>query len=369
MPVPTFLGVAPWQVEEARWLTVLGFSIVLAFAAWVAFRVLDALLMRAVRRSRTLQILRAATHRPASMLLSLLALEMVIYSAPDALLGMQAVRQILTVVLVGCITWLMMRAVGAAGDIVVAMRPTDPGDNLVARRIQTQTRVITRSAISVVGLVGLAMALMTFPNVRHIGASLLASAGLAGIVAGLAARPLLGNLIAGLQIGLTQPIRLDDVVIVEGEWGWIEEITGTYVVVRLWDLRRMVVPLEWWTQHPFQNWTRTTSAIIGTVFLWVDYRMPLEPLRDELQRACKASSNWDGRVCLLQVTEAGERAMQLRCLVSSADSPKNWDLRCEVREKLLAYVQSLHPEYLPRLRAETHAQNPVSGDDRIEPLQ
>ncbi|MGE5450681.1 MAG: mechanosensitive ion channel family protein [Acidobacteriota bacterium] len=342
----------PWQVEEARWLTVIGFSVVLALAAWVGFRLLDAVLRRAIYRSVPLQILRASTYRAASFLPPLLAIEVVVYGAPDQMTGMLITRQILTVALVICMTWLLIQAVQAAGETVVALRPTNHLDNLAARRLQTQTRVITRAAISVIGLVGVAMALMTFPNIRHIGASLLASAGLAGIVAGLAARPLLGNLIAGLQIGLTQPIRLDDVVIIEGEWGTIEEITGTYVVVKIWDQRRLVVPLEWWTQHPFQNWTRQSSALTGTVFLWVDYRMPLQPLRDELNRICRHSLLWDRDVCLLQVTEAGEQAMQLRCLVSSADSSKNWDLRCEVREGLLAFVQAHYPQYLPRLRAE-----------------
>jgi small-conductance mechanosensitive channel len=244
--------------------------------------------------------------------------------------------------------------VSAAGEAVVAMRPSiDVSDNLAARRLQTQTKILTRSVMSVVILIGVAIALMTFPSVRHIGASLLASAGLAGIVAGLAARPLLGNMIAGLQIGLTQPIRLDDVVIVEGEWGRIEEITGTYVVVKIWDQRRMVVPLEWWTQNPFQNWTRSSSAIIGTVFLWVDYRMPLAPLREELKRLCEASALWDKAVCVLQVTDVSERSMQLRCLVSAADSSANWDLRCNVREGLLTYIQDTHPEYLPRVRMDT----------------
>ena len=166
---------------------------------------------------------------------------------------------------------------------------------------------------------------------------------------------MLGNLIAGLQIGLTQPMRLDDVVIVEGEWGVIEEIGSAYVVVRIWDQRRLVVPLQWWVEHPFQNWTRTSAELIGTVFLWVDYRLPLAPLRAELERACRESADWDGRLALLQVTDAGERAMQLRCLVTSAGSSQNWDLRCRVRERLIDFVQREYPQYLPRLRAEVDA--------------
>lgn len=347
---------APWQSEEARWLTVLGFGFVLALAAWLGFRLLDAVISRTLHHSPTLQQLRIYTRKPASLLFPLFALEVVIYGAPDQLVGIQLVRQLMTVALVIVLTWLLIRAVHATGEAVMLGRPIEHSDNLAARRLQTQTKVLTRSISSVIGLIGVAMALMTFPNVRHIGTSLLASAGLAGIVAGLAARPLLGNLIAGLQIGLTQPIRLDDVVIVDGEWGTIEEISGTYVVVKLWDLRRLIVPLEWWTQNPFQNWTRSTSALIGTVMLWLDFSTPVDPLRQELQRICEASPLWDKQVCGLQITEVTERAMQVRCLVSASDAGKTFDLRCEVREKLLAYVQSEHPGSLPRIREENHIQ-------------
>ena len=173
---------------------------------------------------------------------------------------------------------------------------------------------------------------------------------MAGLVAGIAARPVLGNLIAGLQIALTQPIRIDDVLIVEGEWGRVEEITGSYVVVRIWDDRRMIVPLEWFIQHPFQNWTRTTSELLGTVHLWVDYAMPLVPLREELERICRSAPEWDGRLCLLQVTDSSERALQLRALVSARDASIAWDLRCRVREGLVEFIRKNYPECLPRLR-------------------
>ena len=175
---------------------------------------------------------------------------------------------------------------------------------------------------------------------------------MAGLVAGIAARPVLGNLIAGLQIALSQPIRLDDVVVIQGEWGRIEEITGTYVSVRLWDQRRLIVPLQWFIENPFANWTRSSSQIIGTVFLYVDYRMPLAPLREELARIVEAAPEWDRRVQVLQVTDGTERAMQLRALVSSLDSGLNWDLRCRVREGLLDFIQQRYPQYLPRARAD-----------------
>lgn len=341
----------------SQWSFVLSACVIAGLMAWLGFRLLDGLLSKMAQRSDTLKGVRQTTRGPVNLLPPLLAIDMVLHSASDHLEGVIVARQALTVSLIFCCTWLSTAVISALGDVLATRQCAHEGDAVAIRRLRTQTKVMTRSAISIFTLIGGALALMTIPDVRHIGASLLASAGLAGIVAGLAARPLLGNLIAGLQIGLTQPIRLDDVVIVEGEWGWVEEITGTYVVVRLWDQRRMVVPLEWWTQHPFQNWTRSSSALIGTVFLWVDYRMPLEPLREELMRICKGSPNWNGSVALLQVTEAGEHAMQLRCLVSSSDSPSNWDLRCEVREQLLAFVHHHYPEYLPRLRADTTSLN------------
>lgn len=216
--------------------------------------------------------------------------------------------------------------------------------------------MLARTVMVLIVILGVGAALMTFPNVRQIGASLLAAAGVAGLVAGIAARPVLGNLIAGLQIALTQPIGLDDVVVIQGEWGRIEEITGTYVSVRIWDQRRLIVPLQWFIENPFTNWTRSSSQIIGSVFLWLDYRMPLAPLREELARIVEHAPEWDRRVQILQVTDANERAMQLRVLVSSRDSGLNWDLRCRVREGLLDFVNARYPQYLPRARAEVSAQ-------------
>src|SRR5690606_21506645 len=175
--------------------------------------------------------------------------------------------------------------------------PLTSKDNLSARRIHTHTRVMARSIMIIVIVIGAGAALMTLPLLRQVGTSLLASAGVAGIVIGFAAKPVLSNLLAGLQIAMTQPIRLDDVVIVENEWGWIEEITATYVVVRIWDQRRLVMPLQWFIENPFQNWTRSTSEILGTVLLWVDYRMPVDLVRQEAERLCREATEWDGRVC------------------------------------------------------------------------
>jgi small-conductance mechanosensitive channel len=215
----------------------------------------------------------------------------------------------------------------------------------------------------IVMLVGGALMLMTFPAIRAVGASLLASAGLVGIIAGVAARPVLSNMIAGLQLALSQPLRLDDVVVVEGEWGRIEDITGTYIVIALWDQRRLIVPLQYFIEKPFQNWTRSTSEIIGTVFWWVDYGMPLAPLREELNRLCNEAPEWDKRISLIQVTDTTERTMQLRALVTSQDSGKNFDLRCKVREGLISFMQKNYPDYLPRDR------NEISNIEKLLPAE
>ena len=218
--------------------------------------------------------------------------------------------------------------------------------------MQTQIRVLGRVLIFVVVLVTVAAVMMAIPSIRHIGVSVFASAGIAGIAVGLAARPALGNLIAGIQIAVTQPIRLDDVVVVEGEWGRIEEIHLTFVVVRIWDLRRLILPISYFIEKPFQNWTRTTADILGTVILHVDYKVPVDAIRAELGRALRESKHWDGKVEVVHVVDCTDRAMQVRLLMSAADSSNAWELRCEMRERLIGYLQREYPESLPRIRVE-----------------
>lgn len=304
-----------------------------------------------VRRTYTRALLRRSVG-PMRLLLPMLALQAVLQAAPKRFEWVPGWQQVVLLVIIFAVTWLALAAVMGARDVVELRFPVNTADNLEARRVVTQVTVLARTAGGLIVLIGIAVALTTFPGVRQIGASLLASAGLAGIVVGFAARPVLGNLIAGLQIALAQPIRIDDVVIVQGEWGRIEDITGTYVVVKIWDERRLVVPLQWFIENPFQNWTRTGSNIIGSVFLWVDYRLPLEPLRQELKRIVEAAPEWDQRVCTLQVTDASERAMQVRVLASSINSGSNWDLKCRIREGLIAFIQREHAEALPHVRAE-----------------
>ena len=193
---------------------------------------------------------------------------------------------------------------------------------------------------------------MSFDSIKSVGVSVLTSAGLAGIIVGFSAQKALGTLLAGIQIAFTQPIRLDDVVIVEGEWGTIEEITLTYVVIKIWDKRRLVVPTTYFIEKPFQNWTRNNSDILGTVFIYTDYNVPFDKLRDELTRLLNSTNLWDGKANVLQVTDAKENYVEIRALMSASSSPKAWDLRVFVREKLITYIQTNYPESFPKTRVQ-----------------
>lgn len=246
--------------------------------------------------------------------------------------------------------WALLVVCDIGADIYLRPFRIDVEDNLAARKVITQVRILKRTAKALVVLLIVALMLMTFETARQYGVSLMASAGAAGLILGLAARPVLSNLIAGVQIAITQPIRVDDAVVVEGEWGWIEEIGGAFVVIKLWDWRRLVVPLTYFIEKPFQNWTRTTASIIGTVNLHVDYTVPVEAVRRKLEEFAQASALWDKQVVNLQVTESLQDTMLLRALVSASTSPKAWDLRCEIREKMIRFLQQEYPGGLPRQR-------------------
>lgn len=263
-----------------------------------------------------------------------------------------AFRHLLTLAIIVCLTWICIRAIRFSRIIILSRYDLSEKDNLKARKVYTQLRVLERIIVFVIVLIAFSIALMTFDSIRRIGISLFASAGVAGIILGFAAQKVLGSVLAGFQIALTQPIRIDDVVIVEKEWGWIEEITLTYVVVRLWDRRRMILPTTYFIETPFQNWTRVSADILGSVFIYTDYRMPVEEVRKELGKILENSELWDGQVQNLQVTNATEKSLELRALMSAADSPTAWDLRVHVREKLIEFLQKHYPDCLPRTRIE-----------------
>lgn len=347
-------ALAPWSMlmHELPWIAILAQIGITFFATLLVHRIGTTVLEKLTRSLPYSHRIVRDANRAGGMVVFLLLVQVVVRNAADTLTGISMVRHLSALALIAAITWLGLRCVRAITRTIIERHPADAPNNLQARRIQTQTKVLGRTAMVMIVLFGSGTALMTLPLLRQIGTSLLASAGVAGLVVGFAAKPVLGNLLAGMQIALTQPIRLDDVVIVQNEWGQIEEITGTYVVVRLWDQRRMVVPLQWFIENPFQNWTRTTSDLLGTVLLWADYRLPVDALRREAERVCRDAPEWDGRLCITHVVETSEHAMQVRVLVSAADAGKTWDLRCRVREKLIDFIQRDYPHCLPHLRTD-----------------
>src|SRR6185312_4534744 len=262
------------------------------------------------------------------------------------------IARLLLMSIIALTGWAAITALHVTADIYLRRYRLDVEDNLLARKHNTQVRVLLRSVDALLVLFTLGAALMTFQTVRQYGVSLFASAGVAGIIAGLAARPVLSNLMAGVQLAMTQPIRLEDAVIVENEYGNVEEIGSTYVVLRLWDLRRMIVPLTYFIEKPFQNWTRESSTLIGTVLMQVDYRAPVGVIRKKAEEIVRASNRWDGRVFNVSLTDFKHDTMEVRILASAGDAGKVFDLRCEIREKLIDFLQREHPEVLPRQRTE-----------------
>lgn len=343
------------------WWHLLAVAAAIVVGSALAHRLVWPILLRMASRSTITEAVVRRIKRAAGWAVPIVAIQIALQGMPQEEAGLAFIEHLNGVLLIAMLTWLGVAAIQGVANGVILLHPAEVSDNLSARRIQTQTRVLARIAGGAVLVAGLAFVLMTFPRARQLGASVLASAGVVGLVAGIAAKSVFSNLLAGLHIALAQPIRLDDVLIIEGEWGRVEEITATYVVLRIWDERRLVIPLGWFMEHPFQNWTRTSADILGTVMLWVDFALPVQALRDEAKRLCEASSHWDRRVCVVQVTDTSETAMQVRILVSSRDSGANFDLRCELREGLLGYVQRKHPQALPRVRASVKGMRPPEG--------
>ena len=348
-------GLAQWMYRTIKWGTDVGGTIIVL---WFGYRVLHLIDFHITRWAGLMQhsagsIVLAFSKRlrkPVRMLIFLLFFRL---TAP--LLDLSAKVQIITGQLFGllfitALAWLTIQAMNVVEDLILRRYNMDLADNLSARKMHTQVRFIKRLLITVIVIIAGASMLMVFDKVRQLGTSILASAGLVGIVVGLAAQRSISNILVGLQIALTQPIRLDDVVIIEKEWGRIEEITATYVVVKLWDERRLIVPTSYFTEKPFQNWTRVSAQLLGTVFLYLDYTVPVAAIRQELHQILQDSKLWNGKVGLVQVTDTTVQAMEIRLLLSADDASLAWDLRCEVREKMIAFIQAHYPESLPKIR-------------------
>jgi small-conductance mechanosensitive channel len=332
-------------------------SLVLFVGAIVLARWVHALAFRIVTRIVSgmdlfWRSLVSRTEGPTRLALMILALGAAANVAPLTNNQSLIVRQILQVSFIALLAWLAHTALHIWTTVYLRRFKLDAEDNLLARKHVTQTRILRRVATTFVVTLAISAALMSFEGVRQYGVSLLASAGAASIVVGLALQPVLKNLFAGIQIAVTQPIRIDDALLVEGEWGNVEEITSTYVVMRLWDWRRLILPLSYFIERPFQNWTREESALIGTVMIYLDYSVPIDAVRKQVEAIVAGSPIWDKRVVNVQVTDFRESVMEVRILVSAATSGRSFDIRCEVREKLIAFLQEQYPAALPRLRTE-----------------
>ncbi|SDL68536.1 Small-conductance mechanosensitive channel [Salinimicrobium catena] len=277
-------------------------------------------------------------------------------------------QQVRSLLLIFSVTWFVIVAIHITKKQLLRRFDVTTKDNLRARKFYTQFNIIERIAIFIVILVAVGISLLTFEGVQEIGVSILTSAGIAGIILGLSAQKVFGTIFAGIQIAIAQPIRIDDVVIVEGEWGRVEEIKLTYVVINIWDKRRLVLPTTYFIEKPFQNWTRSSSDILGTVFIYTDYDLPVDALREELTRLLKSTDLWDGKVNVIQVTDLSEKTMELRALVSAKDSPTAWDLRVYIREKLVDFIKENYPNSLPRSRVILK-ENPRSATSSEDPLQ
>ncbi|MGW3784475.1 mechanosensitive ion channel family protein [Micromonospora chokoriensis] len=330
-------------------------ALVAAAVALLLVEVVHRLTRRFGRRSQLLTELTDHAHRPFQVAGTVLAVQFAVRFSTGYAVGESWRRLLLHLLVLGVIAtvaWLVAALLVVVEDTALARFRVDVPDNRHARRVRTQVVMLRRLTIAVIVILTVGVMLMTFPSVRGIGAGVLTSAGVVGVVAALAAQSLLGNVFAGVQLAFSDAVRLDDVVVVEGEWGRIEELTLSYVVVQIWDDRRLILPTSYFTSKPFQNWTRTESAVLGTAEFDVDWAVPVQIMREELRRLVEGTELWDGRVCVLQVTDATGGMVRIRALVSAADAGSLWDLRCLVREHLVTWIRDNRPTAMPRVRTE-----------------
>jgi len=332
------------------------------FAHDTIFRIIARIRRKSPGEKHHLVAIVQRLRHPARWVVIFAAIEAIIPLAPISNTYTNIALKTIAVLWCVALGWLLVAGIYMVEDLLLMRTDLSARDNLAARRLRTQLQVLRRVAITLCVIADIGLILSLFHNSRiwHYGAGLLASAGLASLVLATAAKSTASNLLAGLQIALTEPIRIDDVVIVQGEWGRIEEITTSYVVVAIWDQRRLIVPLTYFIEQPFQNWTRRTSDLLGTAFLYVDYSVPVDALRQEFTRVLESTPLWDRRVNSLQVTNLSEHTMELRCLASARNSSELFDLRCLVREKMIGFVQEYYPDAFPRTRFSAITRNEAS---------
>ncbi|MGF9692087.1 MULTISPECIES: mechanosensitive ion channel family protein [unclassified Rhizobium] len=335
------------------WFISMVVLVVAVFVGWLIHRIVFRLLTRIVsKRDLFWRSLISRNRRPLRIAIVVWILNPAVAIAPLTDRQADLIRHLLLLAFISLVGWMARTALHIWLTVYLRRFKLDAEDNLLARKHVTQSRILERVAATLIVAFTLSAALMSFPAVRQYGVSLMASAGVAGIVLGLALQPVLKNLFAGIQLAITQPIRIDDALIVEGEWGKVEEITSTYVVVKLWDWRRLILPLGYFIEKPFQNWTREGAALIGTVMIYLDYTIPVEEVRRKVEEIAANSDLWDRQVVNVAVTDFRENVMEIRILVSASDGGRTFDLRCEVREKLIDYIRREYPQSLPKVRAQ-----------------
>jgi len=340
-------------VQSLAWP--IGAVLLAALAAFAAVELIHLLIRRFGKRSRLLTAFGEYSHQAFKFAAISLALYLAVGWASRNQAGEPwrgVILHILLITVVITVAWLVATVPTAVEKVALERLRADVPDNRQIRRMRTQVVLLRRVAVTVVCVITLGILLMTFPNVRAIGASVLVSAGVIGAIVAIAAQSVLGNVLAGIQLVLSDAVRLDDVVVVEGEWGRVETLTLNYVAVQIWDDRRLILPTSYLTTKPFQNWTRTHAALLGTVEFDVDWSVPIQAARDALRRFAEGSPLWDGRVCVLQVTDATGGKLRLRALISAADAGSMWDLRCLLREQMVVWLRIYQRSALPRIRAE-----------------
>lgn len=349
-PIPSLQAHLAWAPP---WTVSIAVAVVALGLAQIAYGTAVRGIRRALGgRSEFWRSLVVRTRGPGRLALALAALSWSVHAAPFPPSDGALIQHGLLMVFIVLCGWAALTALDIGAAIYLRRYRVDTADNLLARKHLTQVRILRRATATLIALLTAALALMTIPGVRQLGVSLLAAGGAAGIILGLALQPLLSNLLAGVQIALTQPIRIDDGVFIQNEYGRVEEINATYVVVRLWDERRLVVPLKYFLDQPFQNWTRHTAERQGAVIFLLDYRVPIAPVRAKFEALVRTSKLWDGKVARLQVTDARENVVEVRGLVSAANPDRLFDLRCEIREQLLEWLRETFPDALHRLGVE-----------------
>ncbi|WP_299823238.1 mechanosensitive ion channel domain-containing protein [uncultured Pontibacter sp.] len=333
-------------------------GLVILFAAVITGTLLKFILFKLLsiynRSDNPLLVRSLSEHlnRPLSFLIPLLFVSIAIPFLPYSAKTIYALKRVVEVLDILVFAWALIKLTNVARDMVRKKHQLDKSDNFRERKLFTQLQFIRKLTIMMISFIAISMILLSFDAVRKLGTGLLTSAGVLGIVLGVAAQKSIANLLAGLQIAFTQPIRLDDVLVLENEFGRVEEITLTYVVLKLWDNRRLILPLNYFIDKPFQNWTRTGSDILATVYLYTDYTIPVEAVRKEFENILAHTDLWNKQVSVLQVTDSKEHTLELRALMSASGSGIAWDLRCHVREKLVQFIQQNYPEALPKLRTE-----------------